>query len=272
MKKRAILIVGLALAIATAGLVYAHWTDTLRVDATVNTGSVNMMFQSYGTDDDGIATNDLSGTDNNGAIQLFDAWGTASSADPANMYRCTGQNCAYLNGGARYDKDVAKCTVSASPDSKGLTATITNAYPSYHCSIFSQLSNEGTVPVKATAFRLTTPAGGTLMYAGTEYVEAAAGTTAWCNETAHAGRCPMGIFVGGVPVITFDFANGTACGNQLDPFASGQDMDAQAYWFHVEQAAAMNASYTFHWEQDFVNWNEFAPSMCTVTINGVTYP
>ena len=110
MKKRALLIVGLALAIATAGLVYAHWTDTLQVNATVNTGTVNMMWQSFGTDDDGISGNDLSGTDNNGPAQLYDRWGAASSADPANMYRCTG-GVLRLPGRQhhRYDKDVAKC-------------------------------------------------------------------------------------------------------------------------------------------------------------------
>ncbi len=58
-------------------------------------------------------------------------------------------------------------------------------------------------------------------------------------------------------MITFDFADGTACGNQLDPYVTGDDMDLNAVWFHVEQAAAQNAAYTFHWEQDFVNWNEF---------------
>ncbi len=71
-----------------------------------------------------------------------------------------------------------------SADGKGLTATISNAYPSYHCTVFSQLSNEGTVPVKATAFRLTTPPGGTLRLVGTEYVDAAAGTTARATPTS----------------------------------------------------------------------------------------
>jgi hypothetical protein len=269
MRKRAILIVGLALAIATAGVVYAHWTDTLRVDATVNTGDINMMWQAFYTDDDAASGNvDVPpGT--------YDRWGAASSDDPSNEWRCTGGVCGYLGGSlTRYDKDVAKCEVTRSTDLKGLTAVITNAYPSYHCTVFSQLSNEGTVPVKATAFRLNTPAGGTLMYAGTEFVAAAAGTTAWCNLPANAGRCPMGIFVGNAPVITFDFADGTACGNQLDPYVTaGDDMDLNAVWFHVEQASAQNASYSFSWQYDFVNWNEFNNNMCTITLNGTqVYP
>jgi hypothetical protein len=45
-------------------------------------------------------------------------------------------------------------------------------------------------------------------------------------------------------------------------------MDLQAYWFHVEQAAAQNATYSFTFQQDFVNWNEFNENMCTVTVNG----
>jgi hypothetical protein len=300
MKKRALLIVGLALAIATAGLVYAHWTDTLKVDATVNTGTINMMWQAYGTDDDGLdntgfyAANAESATDNGGGT-LYDAWATASSNDPAEMWRCLSGTCGYklgLPGLDRYDKDVAKCTVVPS-GAKGLTATISNAYPSYHCTVFSQLSNEGTVPVKAAAFHLDTPGGGTLLAVGTEYVEAAFGTTATCNLPQNAGKCPMGIFVpapagttepvynGMVPVVTFDFADGTACGNQLDPYASPTyDNDKNAVWFHVEESAAQNAAYTFHWEQDFVNWNEWKgmdigptgvlhANSCQIYINGV---
>ncbi len=266
MKAKGILIVGLALLIAAAGVAYAHWTDTLQVNASVATGNINMMWQSFYTDDDAAS----------GDVQVppgtYDRWGAASSDDPSNEYRCTGGVCAYLGGSiTRYDKDVAKCEVTRSVDLKSLTATITNAYPSYHCTVFSQLSNEGTVPVKMTAFRLTTPAGGTLMYAGTEWVAAAAGTTAWCN--ANPGRCPMGIFVGGAPLITFDFADGTSCGHQLDPYVTtGDDMDRNAVWFHVEQASAQNATYSFSWQYDFVNWNEFSTDMCTITINGVTYP
>lgn len=281
-KKRGILLVALALVLATASVVYAHWTDTLEVDAVINTGDIDVIWQEYGTDDDGLdntafftastgsvadsATDDGLGTD-------YDAWVGTSSDDPLNMIRCTGGVCNYLGGAIdRYTKDVARCEVTASNEGKTLTATITDAYPSYHCSIFAQLSNEGTVPVKAAGFTLNTPVGGTLAYAGLEWVEATAGTTAWCNLPENAGKCPMGIFVGDVPVITFDIANGTMCGTQFDPWATTQDMDLQAYWFHVEQAAAQDASYTFSWEQEFVNWNEWSPEMCTITINGVTYP
>jgi predicted ribosomally synthesized peptide with SipW-like signal peptide len=272
MKKRAILIVGLALMVAAAGVVYAHWTDTLKVNATVNTGTVNVMWQFAGTDDDGL--------DNTGFVINGNAYSNSDNGmDPAEVWRCHSTDnpvCGYKLGPdlglTRYDQNVASCTVSASADSKTLTATIANAYPSYHCTIFSQMSNEGSVPVKATAFRLTTPVGGTLKYAGTEYVEGAAGNTAWCNQAENAGKCPSGIFVGDVPVITFDFADGTSCSNQLDPYVPGGDMDQNAVWFHVEEAAAQNASYTFSWQYDFVNWNEWDPSMCTVTINGHTYP
>jgi hypothetical protein len=264
MRKRALLIVGLALLIAAAGVVYAHWTDTLNMNTAVHTGTVDMLWQAYGTDDDGL--------NNTG---FFGAVGgdTDNGNDPSNMIRCTGGSCLYLDGSiTRYDKDVADCAVSLSGDGKTLTATITNAYPSYHCSIFTQLSNEGSVPVKATAFRMTTPAGGTLQYVGTDYVAAAAGDTTWCNQPANAGKCPLGIFVGGDPVIIFDIAKGTGCGTQLDPYTATGDMALQAYWFHVEEAAVQGGVYSFSWSQDFVNWNEWDSSMCTVTITGVTYP
>jgi len=303
MRKRAILILGVALLIATAGVIYAHWQDTLKVDATVSTGDINVIWQSYGTDDDGKDNTGfvdsaaqtleaLSATDDGGpGVLAYDAWGTESSADPAEMWRCGFGTCGYkLNGEFgldRYDKDVGKCEVAASSDAKTLTVTITGAYPSYHCTVHSQLSNEGTVPVKATGFTLTTPAGYDLGYVGTEYIPAAWGTTADCNTPGNEGKCPMGLWTSfpvplGYPVMTFDFADGTACGNQLDPFGVTGDMDLNAVWFHIEQGddpdtpeienGNMDKDFVFHWEQDFVNWNEWDASMCTVTINGVTYP
>ena len=44
MKKKALLIVGLALLIAAAGVAYAAWTSTLYVDARVETGFANMQW------------------------------------------------------------------------------------------------------------------------------------------------------------------------------------------------------------------------------------
>lgn len=283
MKSKGILLIVFTLVVAGAGIAYAHWTDTLTVDANASTGSIDVIWQEWGTDDDGLDNTGFYDAANSAADSLtddgggapYDAWGLESSSDPSNMIRCTGGVCNYLGGWiTRYDKDVAKCTVEASQDQKGLMVTITDAYPSYHCSVFAQLSNEGVVPVKATAFRLDTPVQGTMMYAGSEWVEATAGTTAWCNEPANAGKCPLGIFdeTSGEALLTFDFANGTACDHQLDPYAAEGDMDQQAYWFHIEQAAEQDTTYSFHWEQDFVNWNEWDPSMCTITINGVTFP
>jgi len=287
-KRKGLLLIGLVLMVAVGGVVYAHWQQTLKANATVSTGSINVMWQSYGTDDDGVVGNDLSANDNNSDVPpgTYDAWLGASSDDPAEMWRCTGTSCGYTLNGAgltRYDKDVAKCEVGLAPgDPTSLTATITDAYPSYHCTVFSQLSNEGNVPVKMTAFRLTAP--GTVMYVGTEYVAAAAGNTAWCNDPAHAGRCPLGVWAGGIPVLTFDFADGTSCGNQLDPFTASGDNDTQAVWFHVEQGddpatpgiidnLTMDQDYSFSWQMDFVNWNEWNASMCTISINGVqVYP
>ena len=54
MRKRAILIVGVALLIAAAGVVYAHWTETLYVDATVQSGTMTMAWTN--------ASNGASGT------------------------------------------------------------------------------------------------------------------------------------------------------------------------------------------------------------------
>jgi len=260
MKKRALLIVGLALAIATAGVVYAHWTDSLQTNVNVNTGSINMGFTA-GTDDDGIVGNDRSLTDVGATVPdaLYDRWLTASTADPAGMYRVnTGagtEGYIYPNPSInpRYDKDVAICYTEI--DGKTLTVTALNAYPSYFCSVFIHVTNNGTVPVKLAnwaGFGVTK--GGVPGIMGGGYY---AGTPGWATTTGLPGATWNGIHE-----LTFDIARGFYCGTQIDP---GQSKEV-IFWFHVEQGtnnSTMSSGYQFQWRLDFVNWNEYDPTMCT---------
>jgi hypothetical protein len=48
------LVVLLVFLLATAGLVYAHWTAQLRVNGQINTGGVYVEWQGAWTNDDGV--------------------------------------------------------------------------------------------------------------------------------------------------------------------------------------------------------------------------
>jgi predicted ribosomally synthesized peptide with SipW-like signal peptide len=231
MKKRAILIVGLALAIAAAGVAYAAWTDTLNTNAQINTGNVAVSWAANPTTDD-----------------------PAGSNDPSNTIRCTGGNCAYETGAiTRYSRNVGQCDVVANGDT--LTITIGNAYPSYHCSIHAAAVNSGSIPIK--------PSGATLSF--TRWTAAqgvvpgnvvmTADSLSWPQTSCvpAAMNCPWGVYFDGnslgAPDIMFDVAKGI--GTVLDPGASGEVW----IWFHVEPEAEQSATYTMTMTWDFGLFN-----------------
>lgn len=147
--RRSIALVAFVVAIAAAGLVYAHWWTSLNVDANVNTGSVGIQWEGIESNDDGWpgdwdpydtggcpghpGPDGEDGTDDDDEC-LFDWYGD-SSGDPAGY------------GGEQYDKDVARC--QASGDGQGIWIDIENGYPSYHCTARAQIHNYGSVPIMA---------------------------------------------------------------------------------------------------------------------------
>jgi predicted ribosomally synthesized peptide with SipW-like signal peptide len=222
MKKRAVLILGLALMIAAAGVVYAHWTDTLKVEATINTGDLAVLWTDVFTDDDGVG--DCGEEIGDPAI-----WG-GGIGDPADFSTCD-------TPALRYDKNVASCEVAAVGDgSDTFVLTINNAYPSYHCTIFSTFTNTGSVPVKVQSVETTIDPGG--MVLGEDAY--------WHTEI------------------------GTGCGLQIDP---GEEYTTVNH-FHLMQYddgdpetvgdGNRNQDLTATMDQDinFVNWNEWSADAC----------
>jgi hypothetical protein len=151
MRKKAILIAGLALLIALAGVVYAHWTETLYVDATVNTGTAYVRWVNIFTDDD---SGNSIGEETGFLPPVWSVHNPAQSPDPSSA--------GYPTFATRYDKDVAGCWSGIS-DGGGLgyhmTVTAGQVYPSYNCTIWSYFQNQGTVPMKVQAINLTYTAG-----------------------------------------------------------------------------------------------------------------
>ncbi|OYT55855.1 MAG: hypothetical protein B6U76_04930 [Desulfurococcales archaeon ex4484_217_2] len=104
------------LLLASAGIAYAMWSETLKINVTVNTGEVDVKWSNWYCNDTG--------------------------SDP--------QAPGFNNSEG---KDVAKCYVEPEKyDEEGdlikLNVTIVNAYPGYRAVITGIVDNIGTIPVK----------------------------------------------------------------------------------------------------------------------------
>ncbi len=105
----------------------AMWSDTLKVNTTIDTGRVSIVFV-------------------NGSITYKDACGLRPGYGD---YRGNDWNATYYPNttAVQLDKDVG-CTEVTLVDSRTLNITIYNAYPWYYNHIAFKIVNEGTVPVK----------------------------------------------------------------------------------------------------------------------------
>lgn len=139
MKKRALLIVGLALLMAAAGVVYAHWTATLKVEAHVITGNVCIQWNYAFTDDD-------NGNTIGEEIGLPAPVFGLGSVDPSN-WATVNPTGGLVTAATRYDKAIGNCASGVEQDGT-MWVNIANVYPSYHCTIWAKFTNCGSVPVK----------------------------------------------------------------------------------------------------------------------------
>lgn len=135
------------IALSTLGVAYGLWTKTLVVEGTVRTGEVDLIFVDAFTDDDGRVDNATKDSqDDGGPSEGFDAWGPASSADPAASGR---------DEKAHYDKDVAKCEASIHEDAQQGSIDKFDVYPSYVCTAWFDIRNIGNIPVKIKSVTIT---------------------------------------------------------------------------------------------------------------------
>jgi hypothetical protein len=136
----------LVLALAGLGVGFGLWSKLLLINGTVNTGKVDAEFFLAFTDDDDVVDDpekDGGLTPDNGECELFGE----GSCDPKEF----GPNPD------RYDKDVGLCTAIKSQDGQSLTVTVTNGYPSYHCTVWFDILNSGSIPVKIQSLTLNHP-------------------------------------------------------------------------------------------------------------------
>lgn len=255
-RSRAILLVLVVMALATAGLVYAHWTETLKVDATVRTGNATLVIVAAQTDDDGSTVGGWSSgncNDNNGGPTLYDRWGASSSNDPSSYCGASGYATP------RYDKDVARCQVTE----QGIGGTVStvlveNAYPSYHCTIRQTFRNSGSIPLKNQATRVYACGPTSLVdcssyptnFQTLSYVRA---TDSFSFDSNYDGNADFELLMQHNPE--------GVCGTQWDPRSSG-DNGGSRVTFHVLQGAAPSTSYVLRFVLETVNWNEYSLANC----------
>ena len=229
-------------AVAVTGMGYGWWSQTLVISKTVNTGNVDLVYQGASTNDDATTTGGLIDSDDNDLmIQIFDFWATSSSADPS-AFGPAGTSTATST--PRYDKDVALCEASiVSPD----TATLDEyrVYPSYHCTAWFDIANNGTVPVKVESIRL-------LFATSTEvFIDPALGVT------------PVDLNGDELDDVEFDIENINLC-FQIDP--------GQVIRMAVHQHLLMDAPQTdvlsYSVLVDMAQWN----ALGNIAVGGVCLP
>jgi predicted ribosomally synthesized peptide with SipW-like signal peptide len=181
MRKRALLIVGVAMLIAAAGVVYAHWTDTLQVKAQVSTGTYGVDWYNIFTDDD---NGNVIGEETGLPAPKFGA----GSVDPSSA-ATVNPDGSLVAAATRYDKAVGNCNSGITDGVMYVNAS--NVYPSYHCTIWSSFNNPNSIPMKVQSIVTNT------------YVGA-------LSET------PQDITAYG----DWETLAGTLCGRQIDPGGS----------------------------------------------------
>jgi hypothetical protein len=249
---RAILLVLAVMALATAGLVYAHWTDTLQVNAQVNTGTAEITItprSAANTDDDGTANGWEIPGDNGGGTE-YDRWGLSSSNDPSTY------SSPYWVG-TRYTKDVARCRVMSTSDHT-VTVLVDNAYPSYWCTMRFEQTVTGTIPLRSQVNRVTVCAADCGDPANWVLVPYVKGSDSFPYESGD----------GGDGELEMQINPPASCGYQYDPlFHFGSRLT-----FHVLQGAEQGATYQVRFDSEYWNYNEWSLANCVGFANFVDPP
>lgn len=115
------------LALAGMGLTYTLWSETLEVDGTVNTGTLDVSISGDTTEKVGVGGWVL-GEDEIGDIPGWELKPAAANCDVQGSF-------------------VGTTGPGESGADNTLTVTVTDAYPSFYCIVTVTVTNDGSVPV-----------------------------------------------------------------------------------------------------------------------------
>lgn len=242
------LVMMLVLALAAVGIGVALWSKVLTINGIVGTGSVNAEFVAAFTDDDDRVNDpDRDFYDTGDCPIHAGPLPAPTSCDPKE----TGAE-PEANRNHRYDKDVARCDATAvtndnepQPGSQLANVAIRNSYPSYHCTAWFGIHNNGSIPIHLHSVSI----------AGKAARLCQVGTTAY--DLDGDGRPDVEICLSGLQPCTAG-----ACPElQIHPSQTFfVDLD-----MHIMQTANQNAVYTFTAAMCFHQWNEeigVCPASC----------
>ena len=198
-------IMGIFLALvmlASMSIALAMWSETLKINVTVNTGEVDVEWSNF--------------------------WDNDTVEKPE----------------ARPPLDVTQVYVEAEDwDTEGdtikLNVTIVNAYPCYNVSIYGNVSNIGTIPVKLLS--------ATIKYTiNAEEQSDPLPLDTWVDlDLDNDSKADINVFL--------EISNDADCdGIQIDPGS----FDVYELTIHVKQNATELTTYFFEIEMVFAQWNE----------------
>ncbi len=253
----------LILSLAVLGVAYSLWNKSLTIGATVNTGDVNAEFTQAFTDDDNVVDDgsldsgdtgacdlppfdddedgqidedpiDEEDNDNDGAVDE-DPEGKPTSCDPD----ASGMNAP------RKDKDVGQCLAKTAdedfdqPGDQNAEVEILDGYPSYYCTAWFRIHNNGSIPVKLLKIDITDDQGVIL-------VEDAQPSTIYNLDLTGPDGDPDE-----EPDLAFHITD-IELGQQIDPSQEVlMNLD-----MHVEEKAPSDSTFSFEVFIELAQWNE----------------
>jgi hypothetical protein len=227
MKKIGIICLALVLALGTLGVGYAHWSQTLYIDTTVNTGTLCVGFQEL------ILTEDPEAID-------------PTTGLPKDVGSITGEMVDQK--GTHYDEYTGEYL----PIYEKITVAIDNAYPCYGVHIVFTVANGGTIPADVTEVNLSDPSGELNFEWTTPPPTTPAYGYFWKDFDGDGVYDPPGpdpAVDPGEKIISVKFVN--LVGHQLDPC----DEEKAELDLHIEQAAEQGHTYNFLATITAVQWN-----------------
>ena len=218
MKKVKVLAMVMMLTFAAMGAAYALWFDTLKIEETVTTGTVDVVWENVVSSDCGC---NYEAHDNNVYAGSLDSMDVGNPNDSKNI-GCKQGVIGTIAGDNTGNNDGGRSDL--------LTLTLTNGYPGYQEYVKADIKNTGTVPVK---FMLSI-------------------TADEQNVVYDADTNPTGWLI-----VEPTLANGeegeTIEGYQLDP---GKTVSVKINQ-RVRQVAPQDANADFAYTIQAVQWNEY---------------